>query len=180
MPLSQPASQTSAAIAQAAFAEVCPTLHADASAIAALAAILDDDGHSLAATASRLAAHCSRACVDTEISHLSANLHAFLVPPTRHHSVAYAAAQNARAVTWPSSTFAVERMVGVVVGSDAGDGTGGGVVAGVGAGDAAGDATALPRALVDGGGLGAAATTALTQGLSSSKRPRFAGAGFDD
>jgi hypothetical protein len=176
-------SQPSSATAQTAFTEACPTLHADASAVAALAAILDADGRSLAATAARVAAHCSRPRVDADISQLSANLHAFLAPPTRHHTVAYAAAQNARAVAWPSSTFAVERGggggggVGGGVGGDAGGG-GAGAGAGMAEGDGDDAMTALPRELV-GGGLGADATAALAQGLSLSKRPRFAGAGFD-
>jgi hypothetical protein len=180
-------------VSQAAFSEVCPTLHADVGAVCALAAILDEDGRALEATAARIAAHCSRASVDADIAHMSSNLHAFLAPPTRHHTAAYAAAQNSRAVKWPAAPLAPPERRDAVGGGGgaggavgAGTGAGAGGVAGVGAGGGAGEGAigakaVLPRAL-GGGGLGAGATAALAEGLSSAKRPRFADgvSGFDD
>jgi hypothetical protein len=158
----------SLSLAAAAFSEMCPTLRADAGAVAALAAALDEDRRALDATAARLSAHCSREAADAEVVRLAADVHAPLAPPARAHSAAYAAAQNARAVAWPAAPLSTRDEVGA--------GAGAGASAGAGAGARDDDAAMgeePPHALTS-SGVGAGATSALAAGLAASKRPRFA------
>ena len=104
-------------LAVEAFADMCPGASVDASAITALAHIIDEERRTLDASAVRLAAHCGRSSVDAESVRLAAHVHALLVPPSRAHTAAYARAQNARTVEWPTPHLPLQpKSVGIIEG----------------------------------------------------------------
>ena len=151
-------------LAVEAFADMCPGASVDASAITALAHIIDEERRTLDASAVRLAAHCGRSIVDAESVRLAAHVHALLVPPSRAHTAAYARAQNARTVEWPSA---------IVLPAESGSGVQGMME---GSGAAAAAAAAVPAVtsstvVVQAGTLSGSAAT-LTAALSAGKRAR--------